>query len=176
VTGKGLPAAAVMGQLRSALTAATYGSDGPPQALEVLDLYARSVVGALGATVVQVDLDRALRRIRYARAGHLPPLAIGPEGAATFLEQAGGPPLATGGAAMPAAEVAFPAGATLVLYTDGLVERRRRHIDSGLAALAQAAGRHAGLEVEAMADAILHALLDDEPAPDDAVLVVARAD
>ncbi len=177
VVGKGLPAAAVMGQLRSALSAATHGADGPPEALNTLDRYARTVDGALGTTVVQVRLDRARDTVRYSRAGHLPPLVVTADGEATFLEAAGGPPRAAEAAHRPhpQAEGAFPPHATLVLYTDGLVERRGRPIDDGLAALAATVRRHVGLDVEALADTVLHDLRHDDGAPDDTALVVARA-
>jgi PAS domain S-box-containing protein len=177
VVGKGLPAAAVMGQLRSALSGATHGADGPPEALDTLDRYARTVEGAPGTTVVQVRLDRARDTVRYSRAGHLPPLVVTREGEASFLEGAGGPPLAASTTARPypRAEVPFPPGATLALFTDGLVERRDRPIDDGLAALARAVSEHRALGVEELADAVLDTLRDPGAAPDDTVLVVARS-
>ena len=177
VVGKGLQAAAVMGQLRSALSAATHGADGPPEALDTLDRYARTVDGALGTTVVQVRLDRSRETVRYSRAGHLPPLVVAEDGSASFLQEAGGPPLGAARAAQPhpKAEAPFPPGATLVLYTDGLVERRDRSIDGGLAALTTAVVRHLELGVEPLADAILDELHHDGPAPDDTALVIARA-
>ncbi|HWT92363.1 MAG TPA: SpoIIE family protein phosphatase [Solirubrobacteraceae bacterium] len=177
VVGKGLPAAAVMGQLRSALSAATHGADGPAEALDTLDRYARTVDGAPGTTVVQVRLDRARETIRYSRAGHLPPLLVTAAGEATFLEEGGGLPLGVDdpGEPRPEAEVALPRGATLVLYTDGLIERRGRPLDDGFAALAQTVGRHVALGVEALADAILDELRDDGAMPDDTALVVARS-
>ncbi len=174
--GKGVNAAAVMGQLRSALSAATHGADGPPEALDTLDRYARTVDGALGTTVVQVRLDRSRGTARYSRAGHPPPLVVSPGGDATFLEEAGGPPLAAVEEQdpHPKAEVPFPRGATLVLYTDGLVERRDRTLDEGLAALRDAVRGHRGLDVERLADAILGDLTPAGAAPDDTALVVAR--
>ena len=177
VVGKGLQAAAVMGQLRSALSAATHGADGPPEALDTLDRYARTVEGALGTTVVQVRLDRSRETLRYSRAGHLPPLVVAEDGTARFLEEAGGPPLGARRASEPhpEAEAPFPPRATLVLYTDGLVERRDRSIDVGLEALTAAVVRHLELDVERLADAVLDELHHDGPALDDAALVIARA-
>jgi len=177
VVGKGLSAAAVMGQLRSALSAATHGADGPPEALDTLDRYAHTVDGARGTTVVQVRLDRERDTVRYARAGHPPPLVLDADGTASFLEGAGAPPLAVWHETQPhpTAEVPFPPGATLVLYTDGLVERRGRTIDEGLAALAETVRRHLALDVERLADAILDALAPEEARPDDRALVIARS-
>jgi serine phosphatase RsbU (regulator of sigma subunit) len=174
VVGKGLPAAGVMGQLRSASNAASYAADGPAEALAALDRFALSVPGALGATVAQVQLGSGAGVLRYSRAGHLPPLLAARDGA-RFLGEAGGPPLGVlPGTARPHAEVAFPSGATLVLYTDGLVERRNRPIDAGLDRLAQVVSAHFALDAEALADAIIAELLADGAATDDLALLVAR--
>ncbi len=177
VVGKGLEAAAVMGQLRSALSAATHGADGPPEALDTLDRYAETVMGARGTTVVQVRLDRARDTVRFSRAGHPPPLLVTADGEATLLEEAGSPPLGADPdpRPRPKAEVAFPPGATLVLYTDGLIERRGRPIDDGIAVLAAAVRRHLALDVDGLADAVLGDLAEDGPQQDDTALVVARA-
>jgi serine phosphatase RsbU (regulator of sigma subunit) len=177
VVGKGLEAAAIMGQLRSALSAATHGADGPPEALDTLDRYARTVDGALGTTVVQVRLDRSRGTVRYSRAGHLPPLVVTEDGEVSFLDEAAGPPLGAGfdDDRHPKAQAPFPARATLVLYTDGLIEQRGRSIDEGFAALADAVRRHIDADVEALAEAILEDLHDRRPAPDDTALVIARS-
>jgi serine phosphatase RsbU (regulator of sigma subunit) len=165
------------GQLRSALSAATHGADGPPEALDTLDRYARTVEGSLGTTVLQVRLDRSRETIRYSRAGHLPPLLVTPDGEATYLDDGAGVPLGAGPEDVrhPKAERPLPPGSTLVLYTDGLVERRGHAIDTGLAALVEAVRHHLALGVEPLADAILADLRDEGAAPDDTVLVVARA-
>ncbi len=177
VVGKGLHAAAVMGQLRSALSAATHGADGPPEALDTLERYARTVEGAIGTTVVQVRLDRDRAGLRYSSAGHLPPLLMTEGGETSFLDDAGGPPLGAAEHARPhpTAEVPFPPGATLVLYTDGLIERRGRPIDEGFAVLADTVRRHRALDVEPLADAVLGELRRDDAAPDDTALVIARS-
>ena len=177
VVGKGLKAAAIMGQLRSALSAATHGADGPPEALDTLARYAKTVDGATGTTVVQVRLDRNRQSVRYSRAGHLPPLMVTEHGEASLLDVAGAPPLGAGPDHLthPKAEAAFPPRATLVLYTDGLIERRDRSIDAGLAELTDAVRRHLALDVERLADAVLEDLRHDEANPDDSALVVARS-
>ena len=73
------------------------------------------------------------------------------------------------------AEVAFPPMSTLVLFTDGLVERRGRSIDDGLAALTGSVRRHLDLDVERLADAVLDELRSAGGAPDDIALVIARS-
>ncbi len=177
VVGKGLRAAAIMGQLRSALSAATHGADGPPEALDTLARYAQTIDGAVGTTVVQVRLDSGRDTVRYSRAGHLPPLMFTEDGEASLLDAAGGPPLGAGPPHLthPKAEAAFPPRATLILYTDGLIERRDRSIDAGLAALTDAVSRHLELDVERLADAVLDELRRDEAMPDDTALVIARS-
>ncbi|MFI6768466.1 PP2C family protein-serine/threonine phosphatase [Streptomyces sp. NPDC050355] len=176
VVGHGLDAACVMGQLRSALSAATRVAAGPAQALDVLGVYARSVDGAESTTAVQAIIDWTTRTIAYSSAGHPPPALLHPDGAVQLLDQATDPPLGARPEHMarPEARVAFAEDAVLVLYTDGLIERRREDIDVGLGRLADALTRHRGADVEALADALLAELLPSGGATDDTALVVIR--
>ncbi|MFG3345203.1 SpoIIE family protein phosphatase [Streptomyces sp. NPDC048018] len=174
VVGHGLTAAGVMGQLRSALSAASRVVQGPSQALDVLDLYARSVAGAENSTAVETLIDWDRRVVAYSSAGHLPPALLHPDGTVEFLDRATDPPL---GAHLehttrPQAEAAFTPGSSLVLYTDGLVERREEDIDAGLARLAAVLGRHRGAGPQALADALLLEMLPVGGAKDDTALVV----
>jgi serine phosphatase RsbU (regulator of sigma subunit) len=176
VVGHGLEAACVMGQLRSALSAASRVVDGPARALEVLGLYARSVEGAESATAVGVLVDCAARTLAYSSAGHLPPALLRADGTVEFLDGATDPPLGARPehVSRPQAAAAFTDGSTLVLYTDGLVERRREDIDTGLARLAASLARHRGAAPEPLADALLAELLPPGGATDDTALVVVR--
>ncbi|WP_254898101.1 PP2C family protein-serine/threonine phosphatase [Kitasatospora sp. NA04385] len=176
VVGHGLRAAGVMGQLRSALSAASRVAAGPAQALEVLDRYARSVDGAENSTAVSVFIDRAERTLAYSCAGHPPPALCGPDGAVTFLDRATDPPLGARPewAGRPQARTAFVEGSVLVLYTDGLVERRREDIDVGLARLARSLARHRRAEPGPLADALLADLVPPAGLTDDTALVVLR--
>ncbi|MEV8455633.1 SpoIIE family protein phosphatase [Streptomyces sp. NPDC052095] len=178
VVGHGLSAATVMGQLRSALSAASRSCGGPARALEILELYADSVVGAENTTVASAVVDWDARRITYSVAGHLPPALLRGDGTVEFLDRATDPPL---GARCdlgpwPQETVPFTEGAFLVLYTDGLVERRNEDIDTGLARLADALSRHHGAVggggAEALADALLAELLPGAGADDDTALVI----
>lgn len=176
VVGQGLAAACVMGQLRSALSAAVRAVDGPSQALDILDLYARSTDGALVTTAVQAIIDQEARTIAYSCAGHLPPMLMHADGTLVVLDQATDPPL---GARLepkprPQARMSYPEGSTLVLYTDGLVERRGEIIDCGLSRLADCLTLHRQLAPEALADALLGALGVTAGAADDTALVVIR--
>lgn len=174
VVGHGLEAAAVMGMLRSALSAAMRATNGPAQALQVLGRYASSVEGAMSATAVKVRVDTNERTIVYSSAGHLPPVLLHPAGDSELLDKATDPPLATRNedVARPEATVRYQPGDCLVLYTDGLIERRDEDIDSSIARLTSALGACPGRDPEALADNLLRRLGVSEGAADDIALVV----
>ncbi|GAA4004488.1 SpoIIE family protein phosphatase [Streptomyces sp. NBC_01352] len=176
VVGHGLAAACVMGQLRSALSAACRVAAGPAQALEALGLYARSVDGAESTTVVTTFIDWNSHAITYSCAGHPPPALLHPDGTVTFLDQATDPPLAARPEHVPRpqARILFTEGSTLVLYTDGLIERRTEDIGAGLARLADSLTRHRRSAPEALADALLADLLPPTGTTDDTALIVIR--
>ncbi|NUU24639.1 MAG: SpoIIE family protein phosphatase [Streptomycetaceae bacterium] len=176
VVGHGLAAACVMGQLRSALSATSRVAAGPAHALEVLGLYARSVDGAECTTAVSVHADWATRTLTYSSAGHPPPALLRRDGAVVFLDQATDPPLGARPehAARPQASEDFAPDDTLVLYTDGLIERRTEDIDTGLGRLAASLTTHRALEPDRLADMLLLDLLPTAGATDDTALVVLR--
>ncbi len=176
VVGNGLAAACVMGQLRSALSAAARVVAGPARALEVLGIYARSVDGAESTTAVQAFIDWTTHTIAYSSAGHPPPALLHPDGTVELLDRATDPPLGARPEHVerPEARVTFADDAVLALYTDGLIERRREDIDVGLGRLADALTRHRGADAEALADALLAELLPPGGATDDAALVIIR--
>lgn len=177
VVGHGLEAAAVMGMLRSALSAAMRATDGPAEALQVLGLYAGSVEGALNATAVKVLIDAPARLLTYSSAGHPPPILRRTDGSCELLDDATDPPLATRAdetLPRPEATRPFSPGDVLVLYTDGLIERRGEDIDAGLHRLTEAVARRGGLAPEDLADALLAGLGVSGGARDDIALVVIR--
>lgn len=178
VVGHGLMAATVMGRLRSALSAATRAVHGPAQALEVLGLYARSVEGALAATAVQVLVDCRSHLLIYSSAGHLPPVLLHPDGTCELLDQATDPPLGARPEHVPRpqATLAYTPGDTLILYTDGLIERRGEDIDAGLSRLTGMLPACTGLGAEHLADALLAGLDLTSGAGDDIAMVVVRLD
>jgi PAS domain S-box-containing protein len=175
VMGHGLAAAGMMGQLRSALAAAIHAVADPALALDILDTYVRSPGSMLMATAFAALLDRERRTLTYSNAGHLPPLLLG--ATTRFLQEATAPPLAATPEPerRPQATVELPAGSTIVLYTDGLVERRGEDIDVGLRRLAAVAEALAGSDCETLADQLLAQL---QPAggviDDDVAVVVVR--
>ncbi|MER6377961.1 SpoIIE family protein phosphatase [Streptomyces mirabilis] len=177
VVGHGLEAAAVMGMLRSALSAAIRAVPSPAQALEVLGLYVRAVDGALATTAAKVLIDPRSRLIIYSNAGHPPPVLLHPDGSCQMLDQATDPPLGARPDHVPRPQAGLPytPGDTLVLYTDGLIERRGEDIDTGLARLTDALAQYSTLPVEELADALLaHLGVTGGSQNDDIALVVAR--
>ncbi|MEV4448075.1 PP2C family protein-serine/threonine phosphatase [Streptomyces mirabilis] len=178
VVGHGLEAAGTMGQLRSALSAAIRATGRPATALTTLAAHAHTVDGALAATAVQAVIDHTALTVTYSRAGHPPPLLAHGDGSVEVLDSATDPPLGAGDDSLPRCEstVGYGPGSTLVLYTDGLIERRGEDIYAGLDRLAHSVERHHRLGPELLADAVLADLL---PAPrrgpdDDTALVVIR--
>lgn len=175
VVGQGLEAACVMGQLRSALSAAIRAVEGPAKALEALGLYAGSIEGALAATAVQAVIDRSERTIAYSCAGHPPPLLLRAEGDVVQLDRATDPPLGARPERVerPEAVLPYTPGGILVLYTDGLIERRDEDIDAGIGRLAESLSRNGKLDPEALADALLVDLgVTGGTVADDTALVV----
>ncbi|MFD9394329.1 PP2C family protein-serine/threonine phosphatase [Streptomyces sp. NPDC060000] len=176
VVGHGLDAAGVMGQLRSALSATSRVAGGPAEALNVLGRYAHVVDGAESATAVTTFIDFDHHTITYSSAGHPPPVLVHADGRVEFLDRATDPPLDARPTPVrrPQARTTYDSGATLALYTDGLVERRREDIDTGLSRLADALARHREADPESLADAVLLELLPPGGATDDTALVIVR--
>ncbi len=140
VVGHGLPAAALMGQLRNALRAYAMEGHSPAEVLARLDRFLHELEGERHmATLLFGILDPDLGRLRVASAGHPPPLVLRPDGEAEFL---------WGGRSTPIGvvdsdnynelEIVIDDGSTLLLYTDGLVEVRGQSLDDGLARLREA--------------------------------------
>jgi PAS domain S-box-containing protein len=176
VVGHGLEAAAVMGMLRSVLNAAIRALERPAHALEVLGLYARTMEGALNSTAVKAMVDPSSGLIIYSNSGHPPPVLVHADGQCELLSQALDPPLGARPKHVPCSQAGQPyaAGDTLVLYTDGLIERRGEDIDTGLNRLCETLNRHCALAPPQMADAVLDELGVTGGAPDDIALIVVR--
>lgn len=176
VIGHGLPAAAAMGQLRTALAA--LAAHFPPAALlEHLDAFLTSTEVTDFATVCYARYDPDAGVLDYASAGHPPMLTLSPGGQGRWLDAAQSPPLTRVGLTrLPRREarVEVEPGTLLVLYTDGLVERRGEIITAGLDRLEAAMRAVARLPLEEVCDSLLHQLGVDEARPDDVALMVVR--
>ncbi|MEE1754130.1 ATP-binding SpoIIE family protein phosphatase [Streptomyces sp. SP18CS02] len=138
VMGRGVRAAAVMGQLRTAVRAYARLDLPPHEVIQLLDGLASEIDATQIATCVYAVHDPNEGRLVYASAGHLPILVRDEDGTVRRAEDPTGPPLGTGGWLHTSGTIALPPGSTAVLYTDGLVERRREDIDEGVAALERA--------------------------------------
>ncbi|MEA2125249.1 MAG: hypothetical protein QOI80_2031 [Solirubrobacteraceae bacterium] len=172
VAGHGLAAAATMGKLRSATRSEALRSSSPAQALSGLDRFASYLDGRPLATVVFAVLDLGSGVLRYALAGHPPPLLVRADGTTELLEGGRSPLLGVTPVEPRAeAEVTLRPGDTLVVYTDGLVERPDAPIDAGLAALAARAPALAR-DISTLADRLLDGVA--EPRRDDAAVLVIR--
>ncbi|WP_028662927.1 PP2C family protein-serine/threonine phosphatase [Saccharomonospora halophila] len=175
VVGCGLRAAAVMGRLRSALGALIRADpDRPGSALAMLDRYARTIESALGTTVATVTVDTDAHTLTYGSAGHLPPMLLRPDGDVDTLDEALSLPLSVGPLhrTRPQARYTYTSGSILVLYTDGLVERRGEVLDVGLDRLRRSLTEHGALATEELANRLLADLLTDRPTEDDTALIV----
>ena len=175
VVGRGLPAAATMGQLRAALGVAAHEAADAAEAVRILDRYADHVPGALCATVAFGLIDPQRHAMTYVTAGHPPPVLVDPDGRARFLDDAISWPLGVEPADErgPAAEVAVPPGSLVVFYTDGLVERRDEPMERGLERLRDVVARSSTLPLRLIKQAIFGELVDDG-ATDDIALVALR--
>ncbi|WP_371653870.1 MULTISPECIES: SpoIIE family protein phosphatase [unclassified Streptomyces] len=138
VMGRGVRAAAVMGQLRTAVRAYARLDLPPHEVLQLLDGLAAEIDASQIATCVYAVHDPNEGLLVYASAGHLPLLVRHADGSVHRAADPTGPPLGTGGWLHTSGTIALPPGATAVLYTDGLVERREEDIDEGVAALERA--------------------------------------
>ncbi|MFD5079849.1 SpoIIE family protein phosphatase [Streptomyces sp. NPDC058371] len=138
VMGRGVRAAAVMGQLRTAVRAYARLDLPPHEVLQLLDGLATEIDANQIATCVYAVHDPNEGRLVYASAGHLPILVRDESGVVLRADEPTGPPLGTGGWMYASGSVPLGPGATAVLYTDGLVERRNEDLDEGIAALQRA--------------------------------------
>jgi serine phosphatase RsbU (regulator of sigma subunit)/anti-sigma regulatory factor (Ser/Thr protein kinase) len=133
VMGKGVPAAIVMGQVRSAVRAYALLDPDPALVLERLDeLIATSATPEQIVTLALALLDPDHRRVRIAVAGHPPPVVVPERGPARLWEVPTGPPLGLRAGPWPTAEGELPSGSTLLLYSDGLVESRSVELAAGI--------------------------------------------
>ncbi|MFI8204365.1 SpoIIE family protein phosphatase [Streptomyces sp. NPDC085937] len=138
VMGRGVRAAAVMGQLRTAVRAYARLDLPPHEVLQLLDGLAMEIDANQIATCVYAIHDPNEGRLVYASAGHLPILVRDEKGTVRRADEPTGPPLGTGGWMHSSGSVPLGPGSTAVLYTDGLVERRDEDLDEGIAALERA--------------------------------------
>ncbi|OBI55472.1 SpoIIE family protein phosphatase [Mycobacterium sp. E796] len=174
--GRGLPAAAVMGQLRSSARALLINGAQPALVLEQLDLAASLIPNAYCTTVFLAILDTETGVLEYSNAGHMPAMVAGRGPATTtVVTDAASVPLAVRRAEpRPQASRVLPPGSTLMLYTDGLVERKHESIDIGIARAADVLLETTKLPLEAVPQTVVRALAPASGYDDDVAMVIYR--
>jgi serine phosphatase RsbU (regulator of sigma subunit) len=173
VVGKGTRAAAAMGQLRSAVRAYALRGLGPGEALRALDSFAALLPDARASSGVCASVDPRTGRVEYACAGHPWPLLAGPGRRTRILPGGRAGLLGEWRAPVPTGTVVLRPGDTLILLTDGLVERRAMPLDQGFERLMSASAQIAELAPDLFCDALLDAV-DAGSATDDVALLIAR--
>jgi PAS domain S-box-containing protein len=176
VVGHSVESAAAMGRLRAAASAlATIVGPSPAKLIEALDRFARSPDGIDYATVACVVIDPAAGTLTYASAGHPPTLVVTPAKSVQRLAAAQSPPLCTfvqGN--RPETTIALEPGSLVVLYSDGLIERRRESLELGINRLETALVKRFEQSIGEILDGVISDLTKESPAQDDIVVVACR--
>jgi serine phosphatase RsbU (regulator of sigma subunit) len=172
VVGHDLAAAVKMGELRTTLRAYAAEGAAPAEVVYRLDHLVHQQGVGFVATLIYGVLDPATGLFTYTRSGHLPPILIGPDRKPVVVDDTPSPPLGMGWQHIQQ-ELVLEPGATLVLYTDGLVERRDEDIDRGLRRLGEAAA-HPTENTEGLCDLLLDELSDPGGLTDDIALLIVR--
>lgn len=173
--GSGLEAAAVMGQLRSSARVLLVNGTAPARLLEELDSAAALIPGAYCTTIFVGTVDTETGTMTYSSAGHVPALLADPGVAPETLTEAVSVPLAVRRPGpRPEASRFLSPGSTLMLYTDGLVERREDLIDNGIQRAGNVLAAMIGAPAETVADAVLSGLAPTDGFDDDVAIVVYR--
>ncbi|HEX2073320.1 MAG TPA: SpoIIE family protein phosphatase [Geodermatophilus sp.] len=183
VVGHDSRAAAAMGQVRGLLRGISFSSGAPPsEVLTQLDRALRGLaLGTMATALVarleqdEADLRRNQTRLRWSSAGHLAPVVVQPDGRVTVAEPHTADLLLGVDPATPRSDrvTVLPAGSTVFLYTDGLVERRDRDLDAGTAELAAVLREYVGLPLEEICDRVLERMFLPD-AEDDVALLAVR--
>jgi serine phosphatase RsbU (regulator of sigma subunit) len=172
VAGSGLPAAVIMGRMRSALRAYALETRDPAEVLDRLDRKMQHFEPDALATVLYAIIDPALDRMRIGLAGHFPPVIARPGRPAELADIATGLMIGIApDARRQASAVTIPPGSLLCFYTDGLIERPDRPIDDCLDQLRRAVTAQ---PAEAACAAVMGALVGNQAARDDIALLMVR--
>ncbi len=172
VAGHGLDAAVVMGRVRSAFRAYALLGEAPERVMELTDRkvqhFEMDTMVTLACAVAQPPYDR----IRFCSAGHAPPVLVPPGEQGHLLELPVGPPLGVlSGISRSAIDVSWPAGAVLLFYTDGLVERRDADLRARLDQLAEVVP---AADPEIVCATVMHEMIRNDVVQDDVAVLAAR--
>jgi serine phosphatase RsbU (regulator of sigma subunit) len=176
VVGHGMEAAVAMGRLRTGFRMIAALRQEPSAMVQAVSEQVDAIPNALCSTVICAIVHTPTGALEWCRAGHLPPVLVHEE-KAQLLEGSGVPPLGVAPEIVPPVhrEVMVP-GDVLILYTDGLIERRHESIDDGFGRLRLVSEDLADLSPEDFSDALLEALVTVEEQTDDVALLVVRFD
>ena len=176
VVGRGVLAASVMTEIRTALRAYLVQGHKLTEVIAMLNELLVSMGRSRGATLSILELDPEAGELEVVTAGHLPPLLIEPHGEARLLEQVHGLPVGVRtGPAYEACRYPFPTGSRLLLYTDGLIERRGESIDEGFGGSPSPLRLAAGRTDSSFADRVYRELIDETPLEDDIALLAIES-
>jgi serine/threonine-protein kinase RsbW len=170
VVGHDLEAAVAMGQLRGAVRALA-GLESPGGLLGRLDGFVSRLRGGAMTTMAYAELDIGTGELCYACAGHPPPLVVSAEGEPQLLWGGRSGPLGMDMQSRPEEQDRLERGATLILYTDGLIERKGESLAVGLERLSDAARASSGDGLQPLVDRILSAMLAGHPQEDDVCVI-----
>jgi PAS domain S-box-containing protein len=173
VMGRGVHAAAVMGQIRTAVRAYAKLGLSPGELLRALDELMVDVGEAQIATCIYAVLDPATCQLRFANAGHMPPLVARVDGVTSSLEADQGPPLGAGVGGYREHVWSLPEEAILALYTDGLVESPGDDLDDGIRALAGVLSGD-GTSLDRLCDEAIESMAKVVGGDDDTALLLVR--
>lgn len=174
VVGRGVVAASIMGQLRSATRAYALEGHGPAAVISNLERLVDRLLPGVSATIALACVDAVSGEVHLARAGHLPPLVVRAQGSGHLVFGGGSPPLGAIGERVPGqAREHLAAGDALLLCTDGLVERRDESLEHGLQRLLEAA-THGPADPESLCDHLMAEMISDGQGDDDVALLVLR--
>ena len=176
VAGHGVEAASLMGRVRNALRAYAFEDSDPASVLLRLHRLIRNQDDDAMVTAFVARYEPATGLVSWSRAGHPPPLLVTPDGAARFLEDVNGAPLGTMAREYRTASARLDPGALIVCYTDGLIERRDRILDDGLAWLKERVREYSGDPLTALCDKLVDDPFVPHPTPDDICIVALRVD
>ncbi|MFE1175445.1 SpoIIE family protein phosphatase [Streptomyces sp. NPDC058773] len=179
VMGHSITSAAIMGQLRTTVQTLARLDLPPEEVLYHLDEQAQRLSSDHMATCIYAIYDPISQRLQMADAGHPPPVLLNSDGSGEVLQVPPGAPIGVGGVPFETVEMPAPTGATLLLYTDGLVESRNMDVWTGVELLrTRLEAAAAGLTsppLEVLCDAVL-TILDPDARADDVALIAARFD
>jgi PAS domain S-box-containing protein len=173
VAGHGIEAAALMGRLRNAARAFAVEDPDPARVLNRIDNMLRTLETDAFATAIAAHYEPETRTFTWARAGHPPPLLCA-GGSAEFLEQTGGTPLGSMASPYGSASRTLDESSMLVLYTDGLVERRSVAIDEGLTWLASRVCTGTETDLDGLCAALIEERFGNQPTDDDICVFALR--